>query len=204
MERPGLDVSVLPVREQGHPRKVSELRLRFGGRARGVMLMSERQDGWYCVRWPHMPDSAGGPIVPGPWRPSAYDSANDEWIDQGLHRRQPPLVIGPRIIMDDDDEPSECPDDPPAPQAAVDLAGFCKAHHEPRCAECLIHELESLRARVALLESAAGSVLPFVFDKGCVAIQGHGGEVTSRGSAARALNKALDEAREKEGSHERV
>lgn len=122
--------------------------------------MSERQDGWYCVRWPHMPDSSGGPIVPGPWRPAAYDSANDEWIDQGLHRRQPPLVIGQRISM---------PDDPPAPQAAVDLANFPNiqgllqgcvlAETSPQWdglrAEVrgVLNALESLRARVALLES---------------------------------------------------
>lgn len=60
----------------------------------------KREDGWYCVRWPHFKSS--GVILPGPWRVAAYDAANDEWIDQGLHRRHPPLEIGPRVSMPDE------------------------------------------------------------------------------------------------------
>ncbi len=58
-------------------------------------------DGWYWVKWPRWSQGATD-TVPGMWAVAVYDAANDEWIDQGLHRRHPPMKIGPRIPSPDE------------------------------------------------------------------------------------------------------
>ncbi len=70
-------------------------------------MTQERQDGWYPCKWPRWSASDSDSIQVTRWRPAWWDSANQEWVDQGFRRT--PLEIGPRLLM-----PDEPKDDPEA------------------------------------------------------------------------------------------